>query len=190
MGQVESPAKKPLSLRISQVKDRGRTGFLTRASFFYAGAPHLPMITHPTQSQVGCTWRRHNVNIPADLKYTKKDEWIRVEGKIGIIGITDYAQDQLSDVVYADVTVSVGKDVAKGSAFGSVESVKAASEVYLPASGKVTEVNSLLEETPEVINTDPYGDAWMVKIELSNPADLADLMDAAAYGEYLKHREH
>lgn len=130
------------------------------------------------------------MNIPADLKYTKNDEWVRVEGAHCTIGITDYAQDQLSDIVYAEVQVSAGDALDKGSAFAAVESVKAASDVYAPVSGEVIEVNDLLEETPEVINSDPYGSAWMVRVKLTSPSELDSLLDAAAYEAYLSEREH
>ncbi|HUF36973.1 MAG TPA: glycine cleavage system protein GcvH [Anaerolineales bacterium] len=130
------------------------------------------------------------MNIPEDLKYTKNDEWVRVNGGICTIGVTDYAQDQLSDVVYAEVSVTVGALVSQGDVVGAIESVKAAAEVYAPVSGKVTEVNDLLDETPEAINSDPYGGAWMVKLEASNPVELDGLMDSAAYEAYLADREH
>ena len=130
------------------------------------------------------------MNIPADLKYTRNDEWVRVDGGTWTIGVTDYAQDQLSDVVYAEVTVSVGSSIAKGDVIGAIESVKAAADVYSPVSGKVTAVNDALDATPEVINTDPYGKAWMVKLESTDPAELDTLMDHAAYEAYLADREH
>jgi len=130
------------------------------------------------------------MNIPTDLRYTKNDEWVRVEGKLGTVGITDYAQDQLSDIVFAEVILNVGAPANKGAVLGTVESVKAASDVYLPVSGTVTAVNDLLSETPEAINTDPYGQAWLLVLELSNPAELDGLMDAAAYSTYLASREH
>lgn len=130
------------------------------------------------------------MNIPADLKFTKNDEWVRVEGGVATIGITDYAQDQLSDVVYAEVSFSPGDSINKGSAFGAIESVKAASDVYTPVSGEIVEVNDLIEETPEVINTDPYGDAWMVRIKMGDASELDGLMDAAAYEAYLESRDH
>jgi len=123
---------------------------------------------------------------PQDLKFTKNDEWIRVEGDSGTIGISDYAQQQLSDIVFFETTVAVGETVAKGATCATVESVKAAAEVYLPAAGAVTSVNEALPATPEQINTDPYGAAWMVKIKLANPAELKDLLDAAAYEAYCK----
>jgi len=127
---------------------------------------------------------------PAGLKYTKTDEWINVEGSTGTIGITDYAQDQLSDVVFVEVTVSVGDQVKKNTTCATIESVKAAADVNMPVSGKVSGVNEDLPSTPELVNTDPFGKAWMVKIEISDPAELDGLMDTAAYDEYCKEREH
>jgi glycine cleavage system H protein len=123
------------------------------------------------------------MNIPSDLKYTENDEWIKVEGNIGLIGITDYAQDQLSDVVYVEILVEEDEQVAKGDSCATIESVKAAADVYMPVSGKITAVNDDLADTPETVNSDPYGDAWMVKVELSDPAELDELLDAAAYEE-------
>lgn len=130
------------------------------------------------------------MNVPADLHFTSKDEWIRIDGGVGTIGISDYAQDQLSDVVYVEVSVSEGDSVRKGDTIAAVESVKAASDVYSPVSGTVVEVNEALSDMPEAINTDPYGKAWMVKIELSDPAEVDGLMDTAGYEAYLKTREH
>ena len=134
------------------------------------------------------------MNIPTDLRYTENDEWIRVEGgvdgnAVGTIGITDYAQDQLSDIVYVEVQVSEGDAVSKGDAIAAVESVKAASDVYCPVSGTVTAVNDALTDTPESINSDPY-DSWMIKMELSNPSELEGLMDVTAYEAYLSSRDH
>lgn len=127
---------------------------------------------------------------PSELKYTKSDEWVRTEGKKATIGITDYAQEQLSDIVFVEVTAAVGETVEQGAAFASVESVKAASEVYLPATGVVRAVNEALPDKPELINSDPYGEAWMIQIELSDPASLNDLMDAEAYQAYCEERSH
>jgi len=121
------------------------------------------------------------MNFPTDLKYTKNDEWVRVEGNIGTVGITDYAQDQLSDIVFVEILVAVGDVVKQGDSCATVESVKAAADVYLPISGKVVAINEALPDTPEIINSDPYGAAWMVKLELSDPSELNGLMDAAAY---------
>jgi glycine cleavage system H protein len=129
------------------------------------------------------------MNFPKGLKYTTKDEWVRVEGNLGVIGITDYAQDQLSDIVFFEFAISDGNTLAKGDEFGTIESVKAASEIYSPASGKVVEVNEGLLDSPEVVNSDPYGDAWMLKIELSDPSELDGLMDATAYEAYTKERD-
>ena len=128
------------------------------------------------------------MKILPDLKYTKNDEWIRVEGNLGVIGITDYAQDQLSDIVFMEVTAQVRENVKQGESFGSVESVKAASDVYAPASGTLAEVNEALADSPEAINTDPYGAAWMIKLTLSDPSELDGLMDDAAYKAYCQER--
>jgi glycine cleavage system H protein len=124
------------------------------------------------------------MNIPADLKYTQNDEWIRVEGSTGTVGITDYAQDQLSDVVFVEVIAQVGESLAKGDACATVESVKAAADVYLPVGGVILEVNEKLPDTPEIVNTDPYGAAWMVKMEISDLSQLDELLDAAAYEKH------
>lgn len=128
-----------------------------------------------------------DLKIPDDLKYQKSDEWVRVEGDTATIGISDYAQDALNDIVYVELP-SVGDTFAKGASFGSVESVKAASDLYLPVGGTITEVNSELESSPELINSDPYGKGWIVKMKLDGSADTADLMDAAAYREYCASR--
>jgi glycine cleavage system H protein len=120
------------------------------------------------------------MNFPADLKYTKRDEWIKVDGNVGTLGISDFAQDQLSDIVYLEVSLSVGDTAAQDEAFGTIESVKAASDIYMPVSGKVLEINEALFAAPEAVNGDPYG-SWMIKIEISDPAELDGLLDAAAY---------
>lgn len=130
------------------------------------------------------------MEFPSDLKYTESDEWVRVEGNIVTTGISDYAQDQLSDVVYVEISAEVGDTLAKGEAHSAVESVKAASDVYMPAGGKIVEVNDALADTPELVNSDPYGAAWMVKFEPADPAELDGLMDAAAYEKYCQEREH
>lgn len=129
------------------------------------------------------------MNTPTDLKYTQNDEWIRVEGNVGTIGITDHAQEQLSDIVYVEVVAGVGEEVSAGATCATVESVKAAADVYMPVSGKVVAVNEDLPDTPEVVNSDPYGAAWMVKIELSDPAELEKLLDAAGYEAYVASKE-
>jgi glycine cleavage system H protein len=130
------------------------------------------------------------MNIPADLKYTKTDEWVKVEGKVATIGVTDYAQQQLSDIVYVEITPAKGEAVKKNASCATVESVKAAADVSLPVSGKVLEVNESLSSTPEAVNSDPYGKAWMLKIELSNTGEVVELMDAKAYDTYCQGRSH
>ncbi len=126
-----------------------------------------------------------DVQIPNDLKYLKSDEWIRVEGDTATIGISDFAQNALNDIVYVELP-GVGDSFKQGEAFGSIESVKAASDLLLPAGGEVTAVNGALEDTPELVNSDPYGAGWMIKIKLTSPTDLNadDLLDAAAYEAY------
>lgn len=121
------------------------------------------------------------MNIPTDLKYTENDEWIKVEGNTGSVGITDHAQDQLSDIVFVEFVVDEGDTISKGDACATLESVKAAADVYMPVSGKIVAVNQALPDTPETVNSDPYGAAWMVKVEISDPSELDNLLDAAAY---------
>jgi glycine cleavage system H protein len=128
------------------------------------------------------------MNIPSELKYTTSDEWIKVEGNSGAIGITDHAQEQLSDIVFVEILVAVGDTIAKGEPCVTIESVKAAADVNAPASGTVTATNEDLPDAPETVNTDPYGAAWMVKIELSDPGELDDLLDAAAYEKNIEEK--
>lgn len=128
------------------------------------------------------------LNYPADLKYTKSDEWVRIEGDIATLGISDYAQDALNDIVYAEFSVDPNTDLNAGAPIASIESVKAASEVYSPVSGTVIEVNQALISEPELLNKDPYGKGWMVKIKLSGAPDLSGLMDSAAYAEFNSNR--
>jgi glycine cleavage system H protein len=118
------------------------------------------------------------MNIPTHLKYAQNDEWLSPEG---VVGISDYAQDQLSDVVYVEIAVAVGDTVNKGDTIGTVESVKAAADVYAPVGGKVVAINEALADKPETVNGDPYGDAWLIKLEVADAAELDELMDAAAY---------
>ena len=125
------------------------------------------------------------MNIPSNLKYTKSDEWVDLD--TGKMGLTDYAQDQLSDIVFVEALVDVDDDVDVGSEVASVESVKASAEVYTPVSGTVVAVNEGLEDAPETINSDPYGDGWLVQIEISGQSD--ELMDAAAYEAYCNERD-
>jgi glycine cleavage system H protein len=126
--------------------------------------------------------------VPAELRYTKDDEWVSVEGDEVTIGITDYAQDSLSDIVYLELP-DAGDFFSAGETFGVVESVKAAADLFMPVSGDVTAVNEDLIDAPELLNSDPYGEAWLVKAKLSQPDQLDDLLDAAAYQAYLEERE-
>ena len=129
------------------------------------------------------------MNIPEDLKYTDNDEWIRLEGDIGTIGISDYAQDQLSGIVFVEIIVSEEEQIAKGDSCATVESVKAAADVYTPVSGTVIAVNEDLADVPETINSDPYGDAWLIKIHISDASELDDFKDSAAYQQLIEERE-
>ncbi len=124
------------------------------------------------------------MEFPEDLKFSKEHEWVLVEGGVATVGITDYAQDQLGDIVFVELP-AVGDKVSKEDAFGVVESVKAVSDIYAPVSGKVVEVNDDLPENPEMLNEDPYGDGWIIKIEMSDPEEIQDLMTAAEYEEYV-----
>jgi glycine cleavage system H protein len=127
---------------------------------------------------------------PGELRYTESDEWVRVEGKLATVGITDYAQEQLSDIVFVEIQVGVGEEVARGDTLAAVESVKAAADVYVPVSGKVVEINEGLPESPELVNSQPYGGAWMIKLELSEVGEVQGLMDAGAYQKYCEERDH
>lgn len=120
------------------------------------------------------------MNFPAELKYTKDHEWVRVEGNTAYIGITDFAQRELGDIVYVDIN-TVGKTVNKEEVFGTVEAVKTVSDLYMPVTGEVLEVNAKLDANPELVNSDPYGDGWMVKVNLSNAADVDSLLSADDY---------
>jgi glycine cleavage system H protein len=124
------------------------------------------------------------MNIPGDLKYTKEHEWIRVEGNVAYAGITDYAQSELGDIIYVQVKTE-GETLAKGDFFGVVEAVKTTSEVFMPVSAKVLEFNTALEGAPELINSDPYGEGWIVKIELTDVAELDSLLSADQYAALL-----
>ena len=120
------------------------------------------------------------MSIPANLKYTKDHEWVRVEGNIATVGITDFAQSELGDIVYVEIETE-GEELAQEEVFGSVEAVKTVSDLFMPVSGKILEFNSELEGNPEAVNSDPYGKGWMVKVELSDASELDGLLDAAAY---------
>jgi glycine cleavage system H protein len=130
------------------------------------------------------------MNIPANLKYTSSDEWLSIDGKIATLGVTDYAQDQLSDVVFVEINVEKGEVIKKTDHIATIESVKAAADVNTPISGKVLEVNESLPDTPELVNSDPFGKAWMIKFEIADGAELGSLMDAKAYTDYCSTRGH
>ena len=129
------------------------------------------------------------MNYPADLKYAGTDEWIRVEDDLATLGVSDFAQDQLSDVVFFEATVKVGQRVAAGAQVASLESVKAAADVSSPVSGEIVETNQPLSANPELVNTDPYGTAWMIKLKLTDKSELAALMDPIAYQRNTEERD-
>lgn len=120
------------------------------------------------------------MNIPSELRYTKEHEWIRLEGNLATIGITDYAQGELGDIVFVELP-QIGDEVTASDSFGTIEAVKAVSDLYSPVSGVVKEINSGLDDDPMVINRDPYGEGWMAKVEVSDPASVAQLLDADSY---------
>lgn len=120
------------------------------------------------------------MNFPENLKYTKEHEWIRAEGNIGIIGITEYAQGELGDIVYIDINPEL-TEVTMNEPFGTIEAVKTVSDLFAPVSGKVLEINSKLNDEPQLVNTDPYGEGWIIKIEIADPSQLNELLDAEAY---------
>jgi glycine cleavage system H protein len=122
------------------------------------------------------------MNFPEELKYTKDHEWIRVEGDVATIGITEFAAGELGDIVYVEVETE-GETLDKEEVFGSVEAVKTVSDLFMPVSGEVVEFNEALEDAPETVNSDPYGDGWIIKVKLSDVAELEDLLDASAYKE-------
>lgn len=124
------------------------------------------------------------MNIPAELKYTKDHEWVKIEGDTAIVGITDFAQSELGDIVFVDVE-SVDEELNVGDVFGSVEAVKTVSDLYLPISGKVIEFNEDLESEPELVNSDPYGKGWIIKLKIANDADQSELLSAEQYQEVI-----
>lgn len=126
----------------------------------------------------------YTMNIPAELKYTKDHEWVKIEGNQATIGITDFAQSELGDIVYVDIS-SVGQQINQHDVFGTVEAVKTVSDLYMPVSGKVTEFNKGLESAPEKVNSDPYGDGWMVKVAITNAAEASGLLSASQYKELI-----
>ena len=120
------------------------------------------------------------MNFPEELKYTKDHEWIRVEGNVAYVGITEFAQHELGDIVYVDIN-TLGKDVSQEDVFGTVEAVKTVSDLFMPLSGKIAELNKKLDTNPELVNSDPYGDGWMVKIEISDASQVEGLLSASDY---------
>lgn len=128
-------------------------------------------------------------DFPSDLKYAKTHEWVKLDGDVATIGITDFAQGELSDIVYVEIT-ALGKTIKRDEPLGTIEAVKAVSDLYSPVSGEVTEANEALKDSPASVNKDPYGTGWMVKIKISDPAEIANLLDAAAYAELAAKSAH
>ncbi len=120
------------------------------------------------------------MNIPANLKYTKDHEWLKVEGNIGVIGITDFAQGELGDIVYIDINPDLA-EIKQGESFGTIEAVKTVSDMYAPVDGKIVEINKKLNDDPQLVNSDPYGEGWIVKIELTDSSQIGSLLDSSAY---------
>ena len=124
------------------------------------------------------------MNIPANLKFSKEHEWLKVEGDLAIVGITDFAQSQLGEIVFVDIQ-TLGETLERGEVFGAIEAVKTVADAFMPVSGTIEEVNESLEDAPQTVNEDPYGKGWMVKIRLINPGEISDLLDAQAYGDLI-----
>jgi glycine cleavage system H protein len=120
------------------------------------------------------------MNIPADLRYTSDHEWIRLTGKTAVVGITEFAQGELGDIVFVEIE-TVGNHIDKGNTFGTIEAVKTVSDLFMPVSGKVTELNDTINDSPDLINKDPYGKGWLIKMDVDDPAQISELMDAGAY---------
>ncbi len=125
------------------------------------------------------------MSIPENLKYTKDHEWVRIEGEEAYVGITDYAQGELGDIVFLEIETE-GEELAKEEVFGTIEAVKTVSDMFMPVGGEVVEVNEKLEDSPEVVNKDPYGEGWLIKIKMTNTSELDELLDAAAYKNLLE----
>jgi glycine cleavage system H protein len=124
------------------------------------------------------------MNIPVNLKYTKDHEWIRIEGDIAVVGITDFAQSELGDIVFVEIE-TVGEDIAKEEVFGTIEAVKTVSDLYMPVSGKILELNPALDGQPDLVNTDPYGEGWMIRVQISDKSQIDSLLSAEQYGELI-----
>jgi len=127
------------------------------------------------------------MNFPENIRYAKSHEWLRLEGSTGYIGITDFAQSELGDVVFVDITAGVGDELNAGDVFGSIDAVKTVSDVYMPVAGKIVEINQKIVDAPETVNSDPFGDGWMIRIEVSGEPDTSRLMDKAAYADMVGH---
>lgn len=132
-----------------------------------------------------CKKIRH-MNFPVELKYTKEHEWIKLVGDVAIVGITDFAQGELGDIIYVEVE-TVGKSIAQDAVFGTVEAVKTVSDLYLPVAGEIVEFNTNLNNNPELVNSDPYGEGWVIKMKLSDLSDIDQLMDVATYQTFVGH---
>jgi glycine cleavage system H protein len=124
------------------------------------------------------------MNLPADLRYTSDHEWIRLTGKTAVVGITEFAQGELGDIVFVEIE-TVGNHIDKGSTFGTIEAVKTVSDLFMPVSGKVTDLNERINDSPDLINKDPYGDGWLIKMDVDDPAQVLQLMDAKAYADMI-----
>ena len=124
------------------------------------------------------------MNVPTNLKNTNDHEWVKVDGNVATVGITDFAQSELGDIVFVDIQTE-GEELGKGEVFGAIEAVKTVADAFMPVSGKVIEVNADLEGAPETVNSDPYGAGWMIKVEMTNPAELNELLDAAQYQQII-----
>ena len=124
------------------------------------------------------------MNTPSNLRYTKEHEWIRVEGDVAYVGITDYAQSELGEIVFLDINTE-GENLAQNEVFGSVEAVKTVSDLNMPVAGQVLEINEVINDQPELVNNDPYGEGWMIKISIADPAELDTLLDAEGYQAYV-----
>lgn len=151
----------------------GRIGRYNSKNFFTHRLISTAFIIFAVQNQI-------KMSFPADLRYTKDHEWIKIEGDIATIGITDFAQKELGDIVYVEVE-TIGKDLDAGTVFGTVEAVKTVSDLYLPVNGTILELNPALASAPELVNNDPYGEGWMIKMKVNNIADFDTLLDAAGY---------
>lgn len=122
------------------------------------------------------------MNVPENLKYSKDHEWLKIEGDTAYVGITDFAQSELGDIVFVEIDTE-GETVEAGEVFGTIEAVKTVSDLFMPVSGEILELNSKIDDDPELVNTDPYGDGWLIKIKMSNPSEVDELMDAVAYSD-------